>query len=160
MSTLSLSAQKVQDALKNLGIASQVIELPATTRTAQEAANTIGCRVEQIAKSIIFRGKSSGKAILVIAGGANRVNEKIIQTVAGEPIGKADPDFVREKTGFVIGGVPPVGHATPLEIYIDEDLLKLEEIWAAAGTPFAVFKLTPDDLQRFGAGKILAIKSI
>jgi prolyl-tRNA editing enzyme YbaK/EbsC (Cys-tRNA(Pro) deacylase) len=159
MSNLANSAQRVQDALHALGFDHlEVKEFPKTTRTSAEAAAAIGCEVAQIAKSLVFKGKQTGKAILVIASGVNRVNEKRIATLAGESIERPDADFVREKTGFVIGGVPPVGHDTPLETWIDEDLSQFDDIWAAAGTPFAVFKLTPADLPRMTAGIVTSIK--
>jgi prolyl-tRNA editing enzyme YbaK/EbsC (Cys-tRNA(Pro) deacylase) len=155
---LSTSAQKVQEALTALGLPCQVVELPASTRTAQEAAQAIGCTVAQIVKSLIFRGMRTGKPILVLASGVNRVNEKRLGETAGEPIDKAGADFVRQHTGFAIGGVPPVGHPTPIETYIDADLLKYQEIWAAAGTPRAVFRLIPQDLQKMNHGSIVSIK--
>ncbi len=155
--TLSPSAQKVQDALNSLGFSNQVIELQSTTRTSAEAAQAVGCRVEQIAKSIVFKGKNSHKPILVIASGPNRVNEKKIAEYISEPLGKADADYVRTHTGFVIGGVPPVGHLERLSIFIDEDLLQHMEIWAAAGTPNAVFKLTPSDLIGMTGGRVVSI---
>jgi len=148
----------VQDALKALGFINQVMELQTTTRTSADAAQAVGCRVEQIAKSIVFRGGQTNQPILVIASGANRVNEKKIETLISEPMGKADADFVRQRTGFVIGGVPPVGHLEKIQIFIDEDLLNYEEIWAAAGTPNAVFKLTPSDLIKMTGGRVVAIK--
>lgn len=156
--TLSPSAQKVQDTLKSLGFSNQVIELQSTTRTSAEAAQAVGCRVEQIAKSIVFQGKNSHKPILVIASGPNRVNEKKIAEFISEPLGKADADYVRNHTGFVIGGVPPIGHLEKLEIFIDQDLLQYEEIWAAAGNPNAVFKLTPSDLFKITGGRVVSIK--
>jgi prolyl-tRNA editing enzyme YbaK/EbsC (Cys-tRNA(Pro) deacylase) len=155
---LQSSAKKVQEALTALGLSCQVVELPASTRTAQEAAQAIGCTVAQIVKSLIFRGTRTGKPILVLASGVNRVNEKRLGEMAGEPIGKADADFVREHTGFAIGGVPPVGHSTPIETYIDADLLQYQEIWAAAGTPRAVFRLIPQDLQKMNHGSIVSIE--
>ena len=112
---LKPSAQKVQDALTARGFPNQVIELPDSTRTAAEAAAAIGCTVGQIAKSLIFIGKASGRAVLVIASGANRVNEKALQNLLGEKIAKADADAVRAQTGYVIGGVPPLGHANALD---------------------------------------------
>jgi prolyl-tRNA editing enzyme YbaK/EbsC (Cys-tRNA(Pro) deacylase) len=154
---LSASAEKVQETLKAFGIRCQVIELPGSTRTAQDAASAVGCRVEQIAKSIVFEGKSSGKPVMVIASGSNRVNEKKLRDLISEPVKKADADFVRVHTGYAIGGVPPVGHATPIEIYIDEDLMGHAEIWAAAGTPHAVFKLTPQELVTITGGKAVSI---
>lgn len=157
ISALSEKAQKVQEFLTSLGLSVEVKELPQSTRTAQEAAQAIGCTVGQIAKSLVFRGVHSGKAILVVASGVNRVNEAHLAQIVGEPIAKADASFVRRHTGFAIGGVPPVGHSAPLETYIDKDLLRYKEIWAAAGTPHAVFKLTPEELQRIGGGKIISI---
>jgi len=156
--TLSPSVQMVQDALKALGFINEVMELQSTTRTSAEAAQAVGCRVEQIAKSIVFRGKQTDRPVLVIASGPNRINEKKIEALISEPIGKADANFVRHRTGFVIGGVPPVGHLEKIEIFIDEDLLKYEEIWAAAGTPNAVFKLTPSDLVKMTGGRMISIK--
>jgi Cys-tRNA(Pro) deacylase len=154
---LSSSAKKVQDALISHGLSCQVLELPSTTRTAQEAAQTIGCQVGQIVKSLVFMGKQTQKPILVVASGSNRVNEKKLSKLVSEPIKRANADFVRKKTGFAIGGVPPVGHSERLETFIDEDLLKFQTIWAAAGTPNAVFKLTPNDLKIITKGKTVSI---
>ncbi len=144
--------------MKTFGFQGQVMELQSTTRTSAEAAQAVGCQVEQIAKSIVFRSKHTDKPILVIASGPNRINEKKIEALISEPIGKADANFVRQRTGFVIGGVPPVGHLEKIEIFIDEDLLKYDEIWAAAGTPNAVFKLTPSDLVKMTEGPVVSIK--
>lgn len=155
---LSPSAQKVQNALKTLGFPYQVVELPHTTRSAAEAAQAIGCRIEQIAKSLVFKGKYTHKPILVIASGVNRVNERSIAEFVAEPIEKADADFVCQRTGFVIGGVPPIGHLEPLQTFIDEDLLQYEEIWAAAGHPNAVFRLAPADLIKMTGGQVVSIK--
>lgn len=155
--SLSKSAQRVQEALERLGLALQVVELPSSTRTAQEAAQAIGCDVAQIAKSLIFKTRISQRPILVIASGSNRVNEKKIAGLVGEKVAKADADFVRQFTGFAIGGVPPVGHLQPIETYIDEDLLVFDEIWAAAGTPHAVFCLTGDDLLALTEGKVVPV---
>jgi prolyl-tRNA editing enzyme YbaK/EbsC (Cys-tRNA(Pro) deacylase) len=154
----SPSAQKVQDTLLSLGFDCQVVEMPQTTRSAAEAAEVIGCRVEQIAKSLIFKTRQTGKPVLVIASGINRVKEKRIEALLNERLEKADADFVREQTGFAIGGVPPVGHDNAMTVFIDEDLLQYETIWAAAGTPFAVFLLTPDDLVKMTNGQVIAIK--
>lgn len=155
---LSPSSQKIQDILHSLGFNLQVVEFEQTTRTSAEAAQAVGCELGQIAKSLIFKGKQSGKAILVIASGANRVDEKKIRAILGEKVEKPDADFVREQTGFVIGGVPPLGHAQKLETLIDGDLLKFQSIWGAAGTPNAVFKLTPDDLVKMTGGRVVDIK--
>ncbi len=155
---LSASARKVQETLKAMGFACEVVELPDSTRTAVEAAQAVGCQVGQIVKSLIFKGRQSGKPVLVIASGPNRVNEKRVGELFGEPIEKANADFVRQHTGFAVGGVPPVGHLEPLQTFIDEDLLQYPEIWAAAGTPHAVFCLTPKDLMAMTGGEITSIK--
>jgi prolyl-tRNA editing enzyme YbaK/EbsC (Cys-tRNA(Pro) deacylase) len=155
---LSASAQKVQDSLAALGFTQQVVEHEQTTRTSAEAAAAIGCEVGQIAKSVIFKGKQSGKAILVIASGANRVDEKKLRALLGEKVDKPDADFVRAQTGFVIGGVPPLGHTQSLDTFIDESLLTYDAIWAAAGTPNAVFPLTPTELVSMTGGKVADIK--
>lgn len=151
------AAQRFQEALAAEGLDRSVQIMPATTRTSAEAAAAIGCEVGQIAKSLIFRGKQSGKAVLVIASGANRVDEKAVRAVIGEKIGKADAAFVKETTGFAIGGVPPFGHQTESVVVIDEDLMTLREIWAAGGTPFAVFPSTPDELVRATGGIVASI---
>ncbi len=156
-SPLSPSAQRVQDALAARGLSCQVIELPASTRTAQEAANAVGCAVGQIVKSLVFRGTQTGRPILALVSGANRVNEARLGDLAGEPVAKADAAFVRAHTGFAIGGVAPLGHPAPLETYIDADLLQYDEIWAAAGTPNAVFALTPTDLQAITGGTVATL---
>lgn len=155
---LNPSAQKVQEALKERGFQNQIFEFQSPTRTSAEAAQAVGCQVDQIAKSIVFRGKQTDQPILVIASGINRVNEKRIEELISEPLGKADANYVRLKTGFVIGGVPPVGHLEKMTILIDEDLLKHKEIWVAAGTPNAVFKLTPSDLVKMTGGRVISIK--
>lgn len=155
---LSSSAQKIQDFLAKSGFQLQVVELPASTRTAVEAAQAIGCEVGQIVKSLIFKAKRSQQPVLVVASGSNRVNEKRIEAQIGEPLGKADAEFVRSKTGFAIGGVPPLGHHSPIQTFIDQDLFNYKEIWAAAGTPHAVFQLTPQILHELTGGQILEIK--
>ncbi|MCC7129545.1 MAG: hypothetical protein B6D39_01600 [Anaerolineae bacterium UTCFX2] len=155
---LSPSAQKIQQALETRGVKLQVIELADSTRTSAEAAQAIGCGVGQIVKSLVFKAKRSERPILVIASGVNRVDERRIEKLIGEPLGKADADFVRARTGFVIGGVPPFGHAEPVETFIDQDLLNYSELWAAAGTPHAVFRLTPDELLFLSDGKVAPVK--
>ena len=155
---LSPSAQQIQDLLTTLGYPYTVIEHAESTRTAQEAADRAGCALGQIVKSLIFKGKESGKPILVLTSGANRVDEKRISGYAGEPIGKADADFARTVTGFVIGGVPPIGHIQTMETYIDEDFLRYPTIWAAAGTPNAIFELKTADLPIMTGGKVVTVK--
>jgi len=132
--------------------------MPHSARTAVEAAASIGCSVGQIVKSLVFKGRRTGRPILIVASGANRVNERRIAEIIGEPVEKPDADYVRERTGFTIGGVPPVGHLEKLESLVDEDLLGYQEIWAAAGTPHAVFRLTPADLVRMTQGQVVCIR--
>jgi prolyl-tRNA editing enzyme YbaK/EbsC (Cys-tRNA(Pro) deacylase) len=155
---LSSTAQRVQDLLTAGGFDCKVIEYAESTRTSQEAAERAGCTLGQITKSMIFRGKSSNKPILVLTSGANRVDEKRISELAGDSVGRADADFVRSATGFAIGGVAPIGHTQPMETYLDEDLLQYSTIWAAAGTPNAIFELTPADLQKMTGGRPLRVK--
>ena len=155
---LSTSAQKIQDLLNSIGLNYTVIEHAESTRTAQEAADRAGCELGQIVKSLIFRGKASGKPILVLTSGSNRVDEKRISEYAGETISRADADFVRTITGYAIGGVPPIGHTEKMETYLDEDLQQYLVVWAAAGTPNAIFELTPTDLQKITGGKNLRVK--
>ena len=157
-SKLSSSAQKIQDLLHSLGYDYTVIEHADSTRTAQEAADRAGCELGQIVKSMIFMGQQSGKPILVLTSGANRVDEKCISEYAGESIGRAQADFVRSVTGFAIGGVPPIGHVQKMETYIDEDFLPYETVWAAAGTPNAIFELQTEALQRMTGGKVVRVK--
>ena len=156
--SLKPSAQRVQDVLIERGFTNQIVELAESTRTSVEAAAAVGCEVAQIAKSLIFRGATTGKAILIIASGSNRVNEKAMVAHVGEKLQRADADFVREQTGFVIGGVPTLAHAHPLETYIDADLWQYANIWAAAGHPNAVFPLTPDELAAMTKGTVVSIQ--
>jgi prolyl-tRNA editing enzyme YbaK/EbsC (Cys-tRNA(Pro) deacylase) len=155
---LSPSAQKVQDTLHALGFDCAVIEFTESTRTSAEAATRVGCTLGQIAKSLVFRGQATGKPVLVITSGANRVDEAKVSQYFGESIGRADADFVRTASGFAIGGVPPVGHSQPIETFIDEDLLQYATIWSAAGTPNAVFELTPDNWAKMTGGKVMKVK--
>jgi prolyl-tRNA editing enzyme YbaK/EbsC (Cys-tRNA(Pro) deacylase) len=158
MSTLSPSAQKIQDLLTSLGYSYTVIEHAETTRTAMDAAERAGCELGQIVKSLIFKGQVSGKPILVLTSGTNRVNEMRIREYAREKIWKADADFVKTVTGYAIGGVPPIGHIQKMETYLDQDFLQYETIWAAAGTPNAIFELKSADLQKMTDGKIVMVK--
>lgn len=158
--TLAKSAQSVQDALDSSGISCEVLELPSSTRTAVDAANSIGCQINQIVKSLIFKTKKTNEPVLVLASGPNMVNEKVIQKLVGEKITKADADYTRKITGFAIGGIPPVGHRTEIEhIFIDEDLLNLDVVWAAAGTPNAVFNIKSSDLLLLTKGKPVHLSS-
>jgi prolyl-tRNA editing enzyme YbaK/EbsC (Cys-tRNA(Pro) deacylase) len=154
---LSPSAQKVQDYLITNGYAHAVVEHSQSTRSSAEAAEAIGCIVAQIAKSLVFISRISQKPVLVIASGANRVNTKRVGEALGEPIDRANPDFVHQATGFAIGGVPPVALFQPVVTFIDEDLLQFESIWAAAGAPTAVFNLTPAELVKMTGGRVIQI---
>ena len=157
------SVARVRQALAELGVETEIKEFSASTRTSADAAAAIGCSVAQIAKSLVFRARPSGRAILVMASGANRVDEAKLAARLGETIGKADADFVRSETGFAIGGVAPVGHDVEkrgirLKTLIDRDLLQYGVIWAAAGSPNSVFRLTPDDLVRITQGEVADLK--
>lgn len=147
MAELSPSAARVASELDRLGLRTEVLELPDSTRTAAEAAQTIGCDVAQIVKSIVFR-TASDEAVIVLASGVNRVDESKLARLAGEAVGQASGKFVRERTGFAIGGVPPLGHDRVIPSWFDEDLLRYPVVWAAAGTPRSVFSSSPADLAR------------
>ena len=156
--TLTKSAQSVQDALARQNLTCKVSELSGSTRTAQEAATAVNCNVAQITKSLIFKTKESHQPVLILASGANRVNEKTIEAHLGEKITKADAEFVREVTGFAIGGIPPLGHKqTITHIFIDQDLLQFTDVWAAAGTPNALFNITSKDLVSVTNGHVISI---
>ena len=158
MRMLSPTAQRVQDAREVAGVATRIVEYDVPARTSAEAAAVLGCTVAQIAKSLVFRG-ASGTPILVIASGANRVDETKIAQLAGEPIGKADAIFVREATGYAIGGVAPIGHATAVKILLDEDIRRFATVWAAGGTPYSVFPLEPDELRRITGAEWSDVKA-
>lgn len=155
---LTGSAKKVQDFLMDNGFSCTVKELPDSTRTAEEAAKAIGCEVAQIAKSLIFIDKISGNPILIIASGINQVDIKKIENPTGLQLIKADGKFVKERIGFAIGGVPPVGHNEKIATYLDPSLMDYEWIWAAAGTPFAVFRLSSNEIQKMTNGTFIELK--
>jgi prolyl-tRNA editing enzyme YbaK/EbsC (Cys-tRNA(Pro) deacylase) len=157
MKQLKRSAETVQQALAGAGMDLEVVELPASTRSAKEAAMAVGCEVDQIAKSIVFRTIQSNRAVMVVARGSRRVDEGRVATAVGESIEKATPDFVRGATGYAIGGVPPCGHLNPVLVLLDEGLRDLETLWAAAGTPNAVFSLTPEQLVELTGGRLLKV---
>ena len=151
-------AEKVQQALQAAGCAAQVREMPDSTRTAVEAAQAVGSTVGQIVKSLVFVLDPPGEPILVLVSGSNRVNEAALGARLGGALRKADAALVQQATGYVIGGVPPLAHAAPLPTYLDEDLLQYAEIWAAAGTPRAVFPIDPATLLRItGATSICVL---
>jgi Cys-tRNA(Pro) deacylase len=154
---LSPTAQRVQDALTAAGVDTVIIEYDVPARTSAEAAQVLGCTVAQIAKSLVFRA-ASGTPVLVIASGVNRVDEAKVAAAIGEPIGKADAAFVRASTGYAIGGIPPLGHAQTLTTLIDRDLLQYQTIYAAGGTPHAMFPLTPADLARIAGGSVADVR--
>lgn len=155
---LKNSSQRVQDILHEHYLGIKVIEFKELTRTAQEAASAIGCEVGQIAKTLIFKGKTTGKPICIIASGVNRVDEKKVVHYVGEEIERPDADYVVKHTSFAIGGVPPIGYEFEIKPLIDEDLMGYQEIWAAAGTPNAVFRLSPHDLLTLTKGRIVNIR--
>lgn len=158
MSELSNSAHSVQSYLLNLGYKTKVIELPENTRSSVEAAQTIGCTISQIVKSLIFKTKPSEKPVLILASGSNRVDESVITKYIGEEIMKADANYARARTGYAIGGIPPVAHKEKIElIFIDEDLLNCAEVWAAAGTTHAVFAMNIKDLGALTQGRVVRI---
>ena len=148
------SARRIQAALAARGAPFSVIELPTSARTAAEAAAALGCTIAQIAKSIVFRSTLDDSPVLVVASGVNRIDERRVETLIARPIAKADAAYVRARTGFAIGGIPPLGHAIALPTLIDRDLLAHAEIWAAAGTPHAVFKLDPHSLVALTGGTL------
>lgn len=152
------SVRRVQESLAENHFNSHIVFLSDSARTAQEAAEAIDCTVEQIAKSIVFQGKTSNDPYLVIASGVNRINEKLIAQTVAEDVKMASANDVRDLTGFVIGGVAPVGHTQSLKVFIDEDLLSHETIWAAAGHPKAVVELTPNDLIKSTNGQVISVK--
>src|ERR1700722_4254350 len=155
---LNVKSQKIQDILDSHGVALKVVNMADSTRTAAEAAAAIGCEVKQIAKSLIFKTADTHEPVLVVACGSNRIDEKKVSKIIAHPIEKADADFVMEKTGFAIGGIPPIGHKEKIQyILIDKDLLALSELWAAAGSPFAVFCLTPGQLIELTAGQVESV---
>ncbi len=152
---LSKNSQRVQAFLDESGLEIKVLELTESTRTAQEAAIAAGCEVGQIVKSLVFR--NGKEALMFLVSGKNQLNVKKVANLLGKDITKADADFVKEKTGFVIGGVPPVALSSPIVTFIDEDLLKYDDVWAAAGTPHAIFQIKSNDLARLTGGKVITV---
>lgn len=155
------SAQRVQNALAAAGTNCQVVELEASTRTAIEAAQAAGCGVGQIVKSLVFMLAREGQPaapILVLVSGTNRVHEKHLGRLLGGALQRADADYVHDVSGFAIGGIPPLGHKNPMITFIDEDLLQYEVVWAAAGTPNAVFSVHPQELMRISSAQVVNVK--
>lgn len=145
---LPASARQVAEAARSLGLTVEVVEMGESTRTAQDAAAACGCDTAQIVKSLVFRGAESGEAYLFLVSGPTRLDEALAASAAGEPLTRADPEFVRDRTGYAIGGVPPIGHVSRLPAFMDEVLLAFDTVWAAAGTPRCVFRVQPDALRR------------
>lgn len=158
--TLHPSALKVKEAATNLGLDVNIVEFSETTRTAQEAATAIGCDVAQIFKSLLFI--VDGEPVMTLVSGINRLDTSKLARIRGvgrKKVKRASADEVKAVTGFSIGGVPPFGHETPLAVYVDEDLTSFDIVWAAAGTPFAVFPISPADLLRVSDGMTADLKS-
>jgi prolyl-tRNA editing enzyme YbaK/EbsC (Cys-tRNA(Pro) deacylase) len=145
VSTLPDSARRVADLLREIGHDKSVVMLPETGKTSAEAAAGLGCSVAEIAKSIVFRRLADDAPVMVVASGANRVDEHKVAAIVG-PLGKADAKFIKTRIGYSIGGVCPIGHVGQTVMLIDEDLMQLDSVWAAAGHPHAVFNMTPQQL--------------
>jgi prolyl-tRNA editing enzyme YbaK/EbsC (Cys-tRNA(Pro) deacylase) len=154
---LPASAQRVRDEARRLGLDATIMEMAASTRTALDAAAACGCEVAQIVKSLVFRGAKSGKPYLMLVSGSNRLNETGVAAILGEALTRPDADYVREVTGFAIGGVPPFAHASPMQVFIDEDLVRFGTVWAAAGTPRAVFAVSPSALVKALGAKVIKV---
>ncbi len=151
---MSKSLKRVKAQAETLGLSIEVREMTVSTKTAQEAADAIGADVDQIAKSIIFRGASSGCALLFLTAGGNRVDMEAAAAVAGEALTRADAAFIREETGFAIGGVSPLGHIKPITAFMDPKLMGFQMIWAAAGTPHHMFEVSPERLKDVTGARI------
>jgi prolyl-tRNA editing enzyme YbaK/EbsC (Cys-tRNA(Pro) deacylase) len=150
------SIRRVYDALAAQGFEPRIAEFPESTRTAAEAAVAVGTTVERIVKSLVFA--AGEQTVVVLASGLNRVDTARLAEIVGQPITRADAARVRDETGFAIGGVPPLGYSRALPVYVDEDLLEYEEVWAASGTPNSVFPIPPDELVRVSGGQVVDIK--
>lgn len=157
MSELPAKAETVEKAARAAGLEIRIIEVPGTARTAQDAAAAVGCEVAQIVKSLVFRGAQSGQPYLLLVSGRNRVDEAAVARDLGESLERPNADFVRDVTGFAIGGIPPLGHAQPMAIYMDRDLLSYDVVWAAAGTPRCVFSVAPESLRQAVAAQLLDV---
>jgi prolyl-tRNA editing enzyme YbaK/EbsC (Cys-tRNA(Pro) deacylase) len=153
----SATVQRVQEALRALGRGHEIVDLGLSARTAADAARAVGCRVDQIAKSLVFRLRESGRPLLVVTSGVHRVDERKVAALVGEALERADADFVRAETGFAIGGVAPIAHTKTVLTLVDEHLLSFAEIWAAGGHPNTVFRLTPADLVDMTGGRVAAV---
>jgi len=154
---LSGSARRVRDALVALGLPADIHRLSDSTRTAPEAAAAVGCELGAIVKSLLMRGARSGEPVLALVSGANRADEALVAEGLGEPVQRPDAAYVRETTGYSIGGVPPVGHPAPVRTVLDEDLLRFETVWAAAGNPHAVFPVAPSALVSATGARVMRL---
>lgn len=158
MNNPSQNMLKLKNILNKFGLKNRIVELPSSTRTSQEAANAVNCEINKIVKAIVFRKKDSDLPVLVLASGRNRICEKKVSKLCKEKIGQADADFIKNETGFSIGGIPPVGHIKKIQTFIDKDLLLYDEIWASAGTSQSIFRLTPKELLEISGGLVANIK--
>jgi len=154
---LSGSARRVRDALVALGLPADIHRLSDSTRTAPEAPAAVGCELGAIVKSLLMRGARSGEPVLALVSGANRADEALVAEALGEPVQRPDAAYVRETTGYSIGGVPPVGHPAPVRTVLDEDLLRFETVWAAAGNPHAVFPVAPSALVSATGARVMRL---
>ncbi len=143
---MSKSLKRIKAALADACVAADVLEMPGETRTAADAAHPADCEIDQIAKSIIFRGETTGNTVLFITAGGNQVDPARASALAGEPLGRADAGFVRDMTGFAIGGVAPIAHKVPPRAFFDPRLFDYSIVYAAAGTPRHIFPIAPDVL--------------
>ncbi|MEZ5775800.1 MAG: YbaK/EbsC family protein [Hyphomicrobiaceae bacterium] len=158
MTALKEASLRFKEAAAALGLDVEITEHAVSSRTAEEAAAACGCVVGQIVKSLVFRGAKSGTPYLLLVSGANRVDQKGVARTIGEPLDRPDADYVRKLTGFAIGGIPPLGHLTPIRTYVDEDLLAHPLVWAAAGTPNSVFPVDPRRLADAAGATVVAVK--
>ena len=158
MNELPKSAGRVWKAAEELGLAITVVEMARPTRTVAEAAVACGCPEGAIVKSLVFMGRQTGRPYLLLVSGSNRVDEQVAAGLLGEPIMRGDARFVRTVTGYAIGGIPPIGHIRKTVPYIDSDLLQYETVWAAAGTPNAVFSVDPKALRDATEAVVIAVK--
>lgn len=156
---MSKSLARVRRALEDAGLAAEILEMPGGTRTAEDAAAAAGCALDQIVKSIIFRGEADGHVVLFLTAGGNRVDAAKASALAGEPLGKADATLIRAETGFAIGGVAPIGHLSPIRAWADPRLLDFDTVWAAAGTPRHIFAAAPKDILRLSGAEIAEFTS-
>jgi prolyl-tRNA editing enzyme YbaK/EbsC (Cys-tRNA(Pro) deacylase) len=151
-------SEKFIKKIEELHLDNDIINFEQTTKTAKDAAFALKCKVEQIVKSLVFKKKNKDEPIIILVSGSNRVDENKVSKIIGYEIEKADADFVKEKTGYAIGGVPPIGHKEKIDIYMDKDLLKFDFVWAAAGTPNSVFKIGSKTLLEISKAKTIEVK--